>query len=528
MIVKSRVLVLIQARTSSSRLPGKVLRRIGGMPSVCVSAKRAANTGLKVIVVTSTDSSDDQLVRTLEEHSISVRRGSLDDVRQRFIQTLAEFPECEIVVRLTADNLLPDGHFIEMVISEYVSRGLPYLSTDMGLMPYGLSVEVFSKRQFLDIHKNQIGEADKEHVTTALRNETPRNLVSFSDCESRMRLRCTIDYSKDFDVMSALFETLEEPLTASCSSIVKTLESMKFSPQRISLGTVQLGMPYGVANSSGQPSEEEAEKILTRVYEAGVRYLDTAQAYGQSEELIGKLAKKNSFDFKLTTKLPPSLSTESEAHFLQSISEAFEKSLERLYPLVPQAILFHRANHLEVHRGTGVHYARELADKYGIQSVGVSITSPSELLLAVSDELISQIQLPYNILDHRWTDSLNLLREFNIRGRIQTRSCFLQGILLLSENRIPEWLPDRELFVEYLRQICPPEVARLQYLLSFVESVDWIDEVVIGAETDLQILEILKAQETANLLDAETLKRINLSRPKFSEALLNPADWNMK
>jgi spore coat polysaccharide biosynthesis protein SpsF (cytidylyltransferase family) len=101
--------VLIQCRSSSSRLPGKALLPIRGIVSAVLCAKRAANSGLDVKIVTSKDPSDDELAKTLKAERVAYFRGNLRNVLQRFYDALYGVDGCTAVVRLTADHLFVDG-----------------------------------------------------------------------------------------------------------------------------------------------------------------------------------------------------------------------------------------------------------------------------------------------------------------------------------------------------------------------------------------------------------------------------------
>jgi len=100
-----RGIVVLQARTSSTRLPCKVMLPVNKIPIVVMAALRASNTGRKVIVVTSKDSSDDDLVALLELRKLNYYRGDLNNVLDRTVQSLVEYQDETIVVRLTADNI---------------------------------------------------------------------------------------------------------------------------------------------------------------------------------------------------------------------------------------------------------------------------------------------------------------------------------------------------------------------------------------------------------------------------------------
>ena len=135
---------VLQARTNSSRLPGKVLLPIKGVPLVVLAARRAANKGIDVVVATSKEESDDALVRVLQEYGISFYRGSLNNTLERIVGALSGFDDETRVFRLTADNVVPDGQLLEEIAKDFENRKLDYIcgnGVESGL-PYGVSAEL--------------------------------------------------------------------------------------------------------------------------------------------------------------------------------------------------------------------------------------------------------------------------------------------------------------------------------------------------------------------------------------------------
>src|SRR5579872_1322878 len=116
----------MQARTSSSRLPAKALLRVAGYPSAVLAALRAANQQHETIFATSDDPSDDELVRQACAQGLSVFRGPLNDVLSRYHLATAGYPDDCVVIRLTADNLLPDGRFVDELAKAFVPSGAEY------------------------------------------------------------------------------------------------------------------------------------------------------------------------------------------------------------------------------------------------------------------------------------------------------------------------------------------------------------------------------------------------------------------
>ena len=105
--MKPRVRVVLQARMSSSRLPGKAMMPIAGIPMVILAALRAGNQGHEVLVATSDATSDDAIADACETRGVRVVRGPLDDVLGRFLIASEDLDDADIVVRLTADNVVP-------------------------------------------------------------------------------------------------------------------------------------------------------------------------------------------------------------------------------------------------------------------------------------------------------------------------------------------------------------------------------------------------------------------------------------
>src|SRR4051812_23817156 len=108
--------IILQARSTSSRLPGKALLPVAGYPSAVLAALRAGNRGLPVIAASSRDSSDDVLIQAFHRHSVQTFRGPLHDVLARYCLAVTDMMDDTIVVRITGDNVVPDGDFVRELI----------------------------------------------------------------------------------------------------------------------------------------------------------------------------------------------------------------------------------------------------------------------------------------------------------------------------------------------------------------------------------------------------------------------------
>ena len=173
-------LTIIQARSSSVRLPRKSLMPIAGIPLAHLCAMRAKNEFSKVIIATSNETSDDDLVEMLTEAGVEVFRGSLNNVLSRFI-TIADnysLSDYDTIIRLTGDNPIVDGKFLEILKSHWERLELDYLSAEPEDMenstwPKGLSAEFVKVGLLKNSYMLDKSSDNLEHVTAYVRKNTP-------------------------------------------------------------------------------------------------------------------------------------------------------------------------------------------------------------------------------------------------------------------------------------------------------------------------------------------------------------------
>jgi aryl-alcohol dehydrogenase-like predicted oxidoreductase len=199
------------------------------------------------------------------------------------------------------------------------------------------------------------------------------------------------------------------------------------------LGTVQFGLPYGVANRQGQVSFEEAEAILELSKQEGIRTLDTAIAYGESEEVLGRLGVSG---FQVITKLSEIPNGVNIANWVeeQVVLSRERLGIDRFY-----SIMLHRPEQLLSSRGPELYQVLQSLKRRGItEKVGISVYSPSELSKIYASMHFDLVQAPLNVLDRRMIHSGWLVRLQRMGVEIHIRSIFMQGLLLMSQNDRPE------------------------------------------------------------------------------------------
>lgn len=208
------MLAVLQARTSSRRLPGKVLEPIGGEPMLCRQierVRRAANLDA-LVVATSTDPADDPVARLGESMALPVHRGSLDDVLDR-VHGAALAHDADHVVRLTGDCPLSDPAVIDACIELHRAGGHDYTSNvHPPTWPDGLDVEVVTRDALEQAWCEASIPVEREHVTWFIHQRPGRFRIGNLVCDTnRSDLRWTVDEPEDLELVRAIHNELYDP-----------------------------------------------------------------------------------------------------------------------------------------------------------------------------------------------------------------------------------------------------------------------------------------------------------------------------
>lgn len=208
-----RINAVIQARTGSTRLPGKALADLGGRPVLewVIRAARTATLIDQVIVATSTLAADDAVADLADSLGVQVVRGSEDDVLSRFVAALDAHP-ADAVVRLTADCPLLDPTVIDTVAGAWAAAPIhDYVSTVlMRCLPRGLDVELVTAEALRAVDRMATGH-DRVHVTSGVyADPTAYRLLGLCVMPRADDLRVTLDTQHDLDLLRALVAELPD------------------------------------------------------------------------------------------------------------------------------------------------------------------------------------------------------------------------------------------------------------------------------------------------------------------------------
>lgn len=211
-----KVVAIIQARMSSTRLPGKVLMDIAGKPMLWHVVHRVSQARLvdEVVIATSSKKSDDPIVAFARKNNIPCFRGSEEDVLDRFYQAAKAY-QADVIVRITADCPLLDPAVVDKVVAAYLQGDYDYVSnTFRYTYPDGLDVEVFSFDSLELAWREAKTAVEREHVTPYIRNSSQLRLGSVEHERdlSSFNYRWTVDEERDLEFVREIYRRMGRDL----------------------------------------------------------------------------------------------------------------------------------------------------------------------------------------------------------------------------------------------------------------------------------------------------------------------------
>jgi len=278
---------------------------------------------------------------------------------------------------------------------------------------------------------------------------------------------------------------------------------------KISLGTVQFGLKYGINNTEGQTTRDEVSKILRRCRELGIGHIDTAAAYGSAENIIGEVIQSEglSNSFQITTKY--------KGDGINSLSHSTSESLHKLRVERLYCQMFHSYQDFK--------NAEDVIKPNCVDKIGVSVYTNEELLDTIQNSHIRVVQCPFNLLDNDSVRRESLMKAKEKGIETQVRSAFLQGLFFMERNSLPAALAQLKGHLEELDKICfENEISMSQLALGYCLSKDYIDKVIIGVDSVEQLNSNIESinkpipNHIINLIDEITV---------INQSLLNPTNW---
>lgn len=303
----------------------------------------------------------------------------------------------------------------------------------------------------------------------------------------------------------------------------KHIGEIRFS--RLVVGTVQFGLPYGIANRVGQPSLDDVCAILSYAVDHGATTLDTAAEYGESESVLGRALRTIGALDRVTviTKVRPvrhmakEKTPENVRHWIR---DSVHASLARLGLDVLPLCLFHDTNDIDY-----LDILLELRKEGLVQHVGVSVLTPDQMPWVLSVPEVEAIQIAASMLDQRIHRAGDLARGAAAGLAIFVRSIYLQGLLVMP---IQEIIPALQRVIpvrQALEQIAADAgLTMAEMALRYGLSLHGVTGVLTGVET-LEQMQANAAFVARGPLAPDVVKAIHDAVPDLPDTILFPWHW---
>ncbi|MEP6616492.1 MAG: aldo/keto reductase [Ginsengibacter sp.] len=283
--------------------------------------------------------------------------------------------------------------------------------------------------------------------------------------------------------------------------------------QKLILGTVQLGIDYGINNINGKPAIEEAFQILNTAWVNNIHTLDTADAYGNAQDIIGKYHQRSGNRFTINSKFKGTTPVEVQ----------LDKILDELQVDNLEVYFYHDFNDF-ISNETLLTELNKLKAKGKASKIGLSVYENEQMEMAINNSAIDVIQLPFNLFDNT-NERGNLLTRAKENGKtIQVRSVYLQGLFFKAPGTLsPKLLPLNPYLVMINEMAKDFNLSVEELAMAYVIQQPLIDEIIIGVENSMQLLrniELFTKDYSRDITEAVN----NIKIPE--EKLLYPKNWN--
>lgn len=289
--------------------------------------------------------------------------------------------------------------------------------------------------------------------------------------------------------------------------------------EKIVLGTVQIGLNYGVSNQSGRMSLLEATDLIKTAHRLGCRTLDTAQAYGESEQRLGQIGVDQFDVISKLAHLPQDCSDLAE-YVYRNVNEMRSRVGTRAF----EAVLLHNPRELLVLTDKQISQVTagfDLLKREGvIRKCGVSVYSPNELADISSCFDSELVQIPCCPMDTRWEESPKLQKMRKNGVEVHVRSVFLQGLLLMEPVDIPCYFnPWSGILGQWREWVKDHGMTRIQACLQISLKNPLFDKIVVGAQSKDEL------EQQFHLLSHQVLDLPPIDFGTSDEAFLDPSQW---
>jgi aryl-alcohol dehydrogenase-like predicted oxidoreductase len=292
----------------------------------------------------------------------------------------------------------------------------------------------------------------------------------------------------------------------------------------LTLGTVQLGLAYGVNNDKGMPSYEESSAILNTALDSGIISFDTAQAYGESELVLKRFFENETRERTLITKVV--FRDVDKSGVKDKLFDMTRTSIERLGIEKIPFLKLHNQNMLELYGDTLVYALQDLKKEGLVDGVGVSFSDKSRLLELTEGCGFDCIQLPANIFDNGVIVDGSIKKLADAGSAVFVRSIYLQGLFFKDTNTLPDKIKSAKAPLDKLHALARDAgVSMAELAVTFIRDTDGITSLLLGADNPSQLLEsvsLINAPKITPEVAKEALKIAEEVEP----IVIRPWEWS--
>jgi len=521
----SRTIAIIPARGGSKRIPKKNIKDFLGKPIILYAIEAAISSNIFDVVMVSTDD--------MEIAKLALKAG-------------AEVPFMRSPNN--SNDFSTTGEVLEEVINKYASLNLhfdfacciyptaPFVTADLlkkgfdllnkynydsvfPVTPYSYPIQrslFMDKNQKISMVWNEYmnsrsQDLEKRYHDTGLFywfkpylfiNEKVL-FTENSGCIELSEIECQdIDNTEDWLIAEIKYNFLKS-------------ESTQRSLSKLILGTAQIGMLYGVNNTSGLLSLEDSLEILNYAKLNGIKELDTANAYGESERVIG-IYNRCTTPFIINTKVLKANFNNLYNHVVALLDKMDVKFIDTLY--------IHKLNDFIENKDV-LKNLMELKKTGICRKIGLTVYSNEEILLSGDIEEVDVIQCPFNLLDNENIrgESLKYLKQ---KGKeVHVRSIFLQGLFFVNTRNISTNIINLKPYLIQINEISKKYNCSISNLaFHYVLSKPYIDKVIFGVDNIEQLK--FNFKDLNQPIDIKIFDLIDSIKVKETN-LLNPGNWHL-
>lgn len=531
-----RTRVVIQSRLNSSRLPGKAMMLVGGLPLIELVARRATRGGHEVVVATSREEYDQRIADHLRRVGVPVLRGSLDNVLSRFIAATADMDDVDRVVRLTGDNPVVDAELVDEVIAAVDDSPFSYGRIDLARVPEGLGVEVCTVGDLREAAARATSDYDHEHVTPWIRRNLGELAYAPTDIDfDIVTYRCTVDSLADYVRVGQLFDRYDDPVGVSWRDLVAGIAreveiSGSALPRsgrggltlsRLLLGASQMGRDTG-AIERRQPDAAEDRAILSAAVARGITHVVAGRDDGDSEAAV-----RAAYDPALRQRVGVFTTVRNLAGVPdQALAYAVEASLERSFAELGRrradAVLLADTDDALAGDGAAWERLRRYQRDGEVGLVGVHVADPADVARVADLPGLGYLSLPYSVVDRRAAavaETLTALAEAGVV--ITVHSVFAQGVLT-TRTALAAGAPPEAAALRAAVEGAAAALGRtdpVELCLAYAAAAPWITALVLGVESADELVQVMGHGELRPLSSWE-VERVHQLVPAAGESLL--------